>query len=147
MLKHSSMAGLAAILLGSGAGAAITDPNRTEPYAVLSAEQASLLRLPVRRDYLKNVMDTCGGMYPARAPRYRQAVADWEEPHRAELGKAALLAAGRSYRMHAREMEPLIAAEGAALFAWQEETVGIPAARQPDAQDCDRFAAAIAALD
>ena len=147
MFKQSSMAGLAAILLCTGAGAASTDPNRTEPYAALSTEQASLLRLPVRRDYLTNVMETCGGMYPARAPAYRQAVADWEKPHRAELGKAALLAAERNQRVHAHEMEPLIALEGETLFAWQARTLGIPAERQPDAGDCDRFAEGIAALD
>lgn len=146
MFKQSSMAGLAAILLATSAGAASTDPGRTDAYAVLTVEQAGLLRLPVRRDYLKNVMDTCGGMFPARASAYRQAVADWEAPHRAELGRAALLAAGRDYRVHAHEMEPLIALEGGTLFDWQERTVGIPAERQPDAQDCDRFAEAIAAL-
>jgi ferric-dicitrate binding protein FerR (iron transport regulator) len=92
-------------------------------------------------------MDTFEGRVPNHAAAYRRAVTVWEQPRRAALEQAALLAARRSYRVHAREMAPLIAQEGQALFSWQAGTLGIPATRQPDARDCDRFAEGIAALD
>lgn len=150
MLNSSSMAGLVLVLLATSTGAQAalaSSPARSEPYAALSAEQEHLLRLPVRRDYFRNVMSTCEAMFPSHGARYRRAVADWEAPHRAELEQAARLADQRSYRVHAREMAPLIEQEGQALFAWQAEALGIAASRQPDAQDCDRFAEGIGVRD
>lgn len=107
----------------------------------LTADENAAVRLTVRHDMVRGVLEQCGKRFPAHAGKYRNAVTEWQTPRMDDLNKGTRLIFGGE-----RDMKPLINEEYTAMRKWQSTELGIPMTKKVEAADCDRFAAGIATL-